>query len=596
MSLQLQLQLQLCGSMSPDYNFSRALKELKIEWGSRKVTTMEPSHDEAYDDMIIDSFRSCLVPVADQLETCATELTHIKGSSGDASYFGVSRTGSSGFNTHDTRLALRLASSYVALLGTETTKSNFATGRLDALLSEAARSWSKGVLFIMASRNVDAKCRLFAARLYSNLITSTFHHATDLSPLSLPPLEAPSTSPDEHACDWLHLLRSAQTSPGTNVRPCLAATIAALFHAVLAEERVLRVGSDTSTQGNGNAGLARQLASSPTALRLLLQLLVGAQWEASEQTATDFEEHDEANEWILILLEKLVERGYLREMYSALLDEHAANLSPRAPTDAEQGGRASDSHQRELILLLNCLRKQKVQVFGSNGSQITANLIFLAQQYCQTASLAECDDAPPLQPTLLYQLVEVIAHALGSDAVEISQTRVALGQQTRLVSVAGSQLASKVDALLEQNKVTSTAGRGSASKLTMSVHDQRLSIGLVQLLGNIAYQCPANQDLLRTTLLPVDSYRNDGVVSTRNVLHILLSCTSFAWVCFGLREWALVAIRNALEGNPSNQDLVAQLQAQEAVQSTSLTDMGIRVELDTTGKVSVHSLASPPER
>ena len=77
----------------------------------------------------------------------------------------------------------------------------------------------------------------------------------------------------------------------------------------------------------------------------------------------------------------------------------------------------------------------------------------------------------------------------------------------------------------------------------------------------------------------------------RNGLHVLLSTTSMTYTCFTLREWAVVAIRSALENNITNQAVVAELQARSAVQSAALHDMGIQVDLDmVSGQVSVNPL------
>jgi hypothetical protein len=80
----------------------------------------------------------------------------------------------------------------------------------------------------------------------------------------------------------------------------------------------------------------------------------------------------------------------------------------------------------------------------------------------------------------------------------------------------------------------------------------------------------------------------DRARSDRNVLHVLLTCTSLAPYCFTLREWAVVAVRNALEDNAENRATLAELQAQQSVSSAALADMGVRIDLDaTTGQVHV---------
>jgi len=55
-----------------------------------------------------------------------------------------------------------------------------------------------------------------------------------------------------------------------------------------------------------------------------------------------------------------------------------------------------------------------------------------------------------------------------------------------------------------------------------------------------------------------------------------------------------VAIRNALQDNLDNQALVAQLEAKQTVQSTELSEMGVRVDMDAKGKVNVVPLTPPP--
>jgi hypothetical protein len=68
-------------------------------------------------------------------------------------------------------------------------------------------------------------------------------------------------------------------------------------------------------------------------------------------------------------------------------------------------------------------------------------------------------------------------------------------------------------------------------------------------------------------------------------------CTSFSPVFpLPLREWGVIAIRNVLENNTQNQQVVAQLEAQKPVQSAALDRAGIRVSLDQQGKVNLSTL------
>jgi hypothetical protein len=162
----------------------------------------------------------------------------------------------------------------------------------------------------------------------------------------------------------------------------------------------------------------------------------------------------------------------------------------------------------------------------------------------------------------------------------MTQTRLALGRDTALVPTVALDLDIVVDSLSASNQ-----GR-NARELVISSQEQRQITGLVQLIGNVCYRCRPNQDLVRTTRVPGLSGGCHSCMD-RTALHVLLSCTSLSYGCFTLREWAIVALRNVLEGNEANQALVQQLEAQEPMQSAELSSMGVRVDMDSDGKVRV---------
>jgi hypothetical protein len=132
----------------------------------------------------------------------------------------------------------------------------------------------------------------------------------------------------------------------------------------------------------------------------------------------------------------------------------------------------------------------------------------------------------------------------------------------------------------------------------MSEDEQRSIVGLIRLLGNVCYRCRKNQDLIRQTIVPLSALPADvsGLNNTlhqRTALHVLLSCTSFSYGCFTLREWAIVALRNVLEGNEANQELVEKLEAQEPLQSAELEKMNLRVDMNRQGEVRIVPLNKP---
>jgi hypothetical protein len=162
-------------------------------------------------------------------------------------------------------------------------------------------------------------------------------------------------------------------------------------------------------------------------------------------------------------------------------------------------------------------------------------------------------------------VLEILATSLGNDNdSSMAQTRLALGRDTTLVPTVALDLGIVVDSLS-----ASKQGR-NARELVISNQEQRQITGLVQLLGNVCYRCRFNQDLVRTTRVPGLSGGCHSCVAHRTALHVLLSCTSLSHGCFTLREWAIVALRNVLEGNEANQALVQQLEAQEPMQSAEL--------------------------
>jgi ataxin-10 len=139
-----------------------------------------------------------------------------------------------------------------------------------------------------------------------------------------------------------------------------------------------------------------------------------------------------------------------------------------------------------------------------------------------------------------------------------------------------------------------------ARELKLSEDDQKLITALVRLQGNLCFNCRHNQDLMRTTLVP-PTKKNVAAESgnmpgpSRNALHVLLSSTSFGTSCFTLREWCVIAIRNVLEDNSQNQEVVTQLDAQNPVQSAALDHAGVRVTMDKQGKVSLSTLDEKEE-
>jgi hypothetical protein len=110
----------------------------------------------------------------------------------------------------------------------------------------------------------------------------------------------------------------------------------------------------------------------------------------------------------------------------------------------------------------------------------------------------------------------------------------------------------------------------------------------LQLLSNLLYRCPIAQDL-------AFSHRVDAVSSSRPGLNsVLCHCvTDFANPL--AREWALLCVRNACEGNERIQEYIAGLKAQDAVVvDEALAAAGMQVRFDAgTGRFSVQQQPRP---
>eukprot|EP00584_Thalassiosira_punctigera_P004222 CAMPEP_0172530054 /NCGR_PEP_ID=MMETSP1067-20121228/3921_1 /TAXON_ID=265564 ORGANISM="Thalassiosira punctigera, Strain Tpunct2005C2" /NCGR_SAMPLE_ID=MMETSP1067 /ASSEMBLY_ACC=CAM_ASM_000444 /LENGTH=1098 /DNA_ID=CAMNT_0013314197 /DNA_START=169 /DNA_END=3465 /DNA_ORIENTATION=+ len=209
---------------------------------------------------------------------------------------------------------------------------------------------------------------------------------------------------------------------------------------------------------------------------------------------------------------------------------------------------------------------------------------------------------------IIDDICDILAQSLGRHASYtenqrsklcfIAEARSVIGRETSLISSCCKDLARILDTALERN-----SGR-KARELMLSPQDQQTAVVMVRLIANLIYQCRHNQDLLRIspvpklqmaneTAAPSDAASthlniNDGLPIERTGLHVILSATSLAPACFTLREWCIVAIRNAIEGNAANAETVRRLEANQVLDDTpELQRIGVKVEMDGQGNVHV---------
>ena len=97
-----------------------------------------------------------------------------------------------------------------------------------------------------------------------------------------------------------------------------------------------------------------------------------------------------------------------------------------------------------------------------------------------------------------------------------------------------------------------------------------LVASLLRLLGNILFECRPAQDVL-------------GKIG----LFAILNASSLGVLYLTVREYSIVAIRNALDGHDGNRDVVDRLRAQNGAENQVATNMGVRVNVDEHGQVKV---------
>ena len=429
---------------------------------------------------------------------------------------------------------------------------------------------------ILSLKGGDSKCRILSAQFLSNLVTSNYESAKEVSislPVS-PSEEWISSNIRENVFDmnkeelpkfiegpnWVDAFLSSVKSGDRNGS---AAVVAALHNCIVSLEE----GKDDS--------FVKKVASDPLLVSSLLRNFVSAN-KASNQD--DYDNWDEATEWIFILIARLMSFGLFSLMYTGISRSNLTEIQNVLP---------------EQNILLNCMIKQ-VEDHKESLQYTDETYEFLAMLLCRLYELSESNDSIDIdedeKPDLLLlqaavcSILDVLSIALGFDNPQSQNLRQHFGLTTNILQQSAQVLGKLVDDLTLKNLGV------KAREMKISNEEQSLITVLVQFLGNLCYKCRHNQDLMRTTLVQPRLDKATEGANERNALHVLLSCTTFSTCCFTLREWSVIAIRNVLENNAENQHVVADLDAQSAVQSAALQSAGVQVQLDQHGKVSLSTL------
>jgi Spinocerebellar ataxia type 10 protein domain len=515
----------------------------------------------------------------------------------------------------DTRAALRIALcvSTLELEEKEEEEENEDQVR-DQLLTEAVavQAWHQPLARIVSSHRGDPKTRVLASQLLSNLVTKHPPSAKIITSfLALSPSQetvvdrlweritttTTTTNNDDHLIsmklqpNWADMMLACVQ---THNRPALAATVAAMHNAIVSLQKHPTTCSSSNSDSDSDSDkdtFVNALTADQMVMNTLLRQIVPVQSIITSKEARDASvgPGDSATEWISLLLIKCCKCGQFPTMYAAIYSQTEQPLEI--------------SVFPEHMVLLQFLHSQmdtpgetqEVPLLGGEaGSQgVISTHLFLANLYSSLRQPSfPREHSPAASPDwsmkehAMATILETLASSLGQEGDFIASARSQLGKEDAcaLIPDAGIHLGTVLDDITQRNQ-----GRKSRDFI-MFDNEKQLVTALVQLLANACFRCRKNQDLLRFTRVPPPPAVSSGPRESeqeRNVLHVLLSCTGLAHSCFTLREWAVIAIRNALDNNEANQAEVARLEANQPVQTAELASMGIRVDMDSRGNVSV---------
>ena len=506
----------------------------------------------------------------------------------------------------DSRRALRFVQS---LLSIDCTRANI------QLTAVKEYRLHMTLAILIADRRIDEKCQLWASQILTNLGTANPITAeiilndvkpspseTDAAKIMLEKLQVSENSNSnkkESLVTWMQMVHS---TGGAGNRSVLAVVVTALFNSISAisnGDEILIASMEKIKCISMDELLVNNL------VRFMLPSKVIQEGKENDENKQETDHSDDATEWISRLIEKLCSYGMFPHLYNVL------------GTKSKNG---SVSITPEQLVLLHCVGSaldechmsdsidSTPHVLGPGTSDISTSCVLLAKMYCQfqdvlfmsktmTTDEQRYNGEYVVMKEASMIILDILSNSLSSgtryDEKECLRIRQEVGQLTDILSNIVKELGRLVDLFGIENRGI------NARELKIDEGDQHLVTSIVRLIGNLCYRCKENQDHIRHIAVPVPKHSEGNVqeytqfskaaVSVeRNGLHVLLSCTSFAYGCFTLREWAIVAIRNALEGNLENQKIVEELEAQQTLDTPELQRLKVKVDLDKRGNVRVN--------
>lgn len=305
-----------------------------------------------------------------------------------------------------------------------------------------------------------------------------------------------------------------------------------------------------------------------------------------------------ALEFVMLLCGVVTRRGRFVDLLRAVARGGAGARPSAAAGAAAEAGREGDIAEASVaaLVLADASGESRALLSVAARAMREASLSPALTDRTQCAALGgilrraagDDDGAAPHSPAVLLAALSILSsavlatdgdgrHADGSTAAAGAALRDALLDATgvdglvRLVHnprLAAVGSASAVKAALAAAPAASAAEGDDAHALRQAA---------LRLVANLAYRHAGFQNALRQA---------GGIVEVLGCMHIDARQPV-------LREWALLALRNLCEGNDANQAAIDALQPLSVAQNPELEKLGLRVEMDGSGKCRVRPV--PPK-
>ncbi|XP_072178745.1 ataxin-10-like [Diadema setosum] len=230
-----------------------------------------------------------------------------------------------------------------------------------------------------------------------------------------------------------------------------------------------------------------------------------------------------------------------------------------------------------LQIAKSCLEADSEQQLNRDGTSHHFNisdstLVCFADSFRNMAhhilALATDDPENSKKPQVIRDLLEILcsASALSTFRHTFNQMEFLLDASVELLDILERVGRTSENTFSSSQEFKEPASDGEPSSAAHGFKGK-----LIQLIGNMCFQCRAFQDRVRD-LNGIPVILQQCNIDTRNPY---------------IREWAVLCIRNLCENNVENQAVIASMENQGVAGNKTISDLGIKAVLREDGKVSV---------